>query len=218
MARTKASAKEGAKPKAKPKLKAKRTPKAAENTPAKAERTYHQQLAWTLSHSGLNQHEIAERIGVDQSTVSRWLGEIHAEAVAKLVGSQKDWILTCLMRLEAIHAEAWRAYRKSQEDDVTIRTKTGKAPELDDRHEKAKRDRPTDGLDDVTLEPDDAGGWAEVVETRRGQVGDMRCLEVAKGAVADIRKLLGIDAPTRTDLTSGNQPIKAYGGINLDEV
>ena len=52
-------------------------------------------------------------------------------------------------------------------------------------------------------------------QVRQGHLGAVdRALRVSKAR----RELWGLDAPTKTDVTSGGQTIHVIGGVNLDEL
>ncbi len=76
--------------------------------------------------------------------------------------------------------------------------------------ERSKRNAET-----VTTKETDNG--TEVTTRVQGQYGDPRLLDQARGALADIRTLWGLDAPKRLDATIS--PIaKVYEGLDVDRV
>ena len=58
----------------------------------------------------------------------------------------------------------------------------------------------------------------KVTTTRIQQHPNPTYLKIAMEAQAHQREIWGLNAPKRTDVTSNNQPIKAYVGVALDDV
>jgi len=138
---------------------------------------------------GWLQTAIAEEIKTSQATVSRDLKAL-----------QKDWLKSALRdfdkaksqelaKVDRLEREYWDAWQRSCEDAETL-VKDG-TPE---KVEKLKR-------------------------TSKGQAGDPRFLQGVQWCIEKRCKILGIDAPVKTDVTSGGERIKlvAIGGIDPEE-
>ena len=95
-----------------------------------------------------------------------------------------------LARVDKIEREAWDAWERSKQDAETITTKG----------------RGTKG----------AAAQMEKTIQLKGQVGDGSFLRIVQWCVEQRCKILGLDAPTRTDITSDGGVIRIFvGGIDL---
>ena len=136
--------------------------------------------AMELAVLGWSQHQIAEDLGISQTAVSKLLKRIETRLLRELaetVGRQKA---RQALRLEHLFAEAMRAWNESKADSTR------------------KRQRKTQGgqSPDATV--------AEIVV--ENQHGDPRYLDAARKALADHRKLFGLDAPPTVDLRASRDP------------
>lgn len=100
-------------------------------------------------------------------------------------------------RLEYLYSEAAEQWERSCEDRVCQTIRGG---------------RVHFGDDGPAPLPD------EVTTAREGQSGNPALLNQARGALADIRAIWGLDAPKKQDLTTGGQPFKVYGGFDPEQV
>lgn len=129
--------------------------------------------AWELAQQGWSETRIALELGVDQSTISRYLTSLAKRTLTQLEDEVIRAKATQLRQLEHIIDEAFQAWQASKTPEQTI----------------SKRIVPGD-ID----EEGNRGESQEVVTTRvRGQSGDSRHLKTALDAMADARKLLGLD-------------------------
>jgi hypothetical protein len=131
--------------------------------------------------AGATQREIATALGISQAAVSK----ILARADARLLQEQHDLGLRVkarqTMQLEHIRTEAMAAWHASKADATR------------------RRQRRTDGTGGST------GGVTSVAEViTEAQCGDPRYLAEARGAMSDVRKLWGLDAPQQLQIDARN--------------
>lgn len=132
---------------------------------------------------GTTQIEIAAELEVDQATVSRDLKALRAEWMKSALIDINEAKARELAKIDALELEYWAAWKRSQENAEVETTKMqGSDPEKPGKLEKQKR-----------------------VE---GQVGDPRYLQGIERCIEQRRAILGLDAPRRTDITSGNKPLQ----------
>src|SRR4051794_24543124 len=154
--------------------------------------------AWDLRiREHLTQAEIASALEVDQATVSRLLlrasrarlGDMR-ELIDIQIGEQYD-------RLNYIYTESVRAWEASKEPSKLV----------------AKR------MSRIAGGAADDGPRDEDIMTRvQDQDGNTRYLETAMKALADLRKLLGIDAPSRVELSGqGGAPFQSNVVVYLPD-
>lgn len=143
--------------------------------------------AMELAVLGWSQHQIAADLGISQAAVSKLLTRIEGRVLRELAETIERHKARQTLRLEHQYAEAMRAWEESKADTTR------------------KRQRKTQG---------GAGGAdatvAEVVV--ENQHGDPRYLEVARKALADVRKVWGLDAPHQLDVRAQNP----YEGMTED--
>jgi predicted transcriptional regulator len=133
-----------------------------------------------LSVLGWSQHHIAEDLGISQAAVSKLLKRIETRLfgeLAETVGRQKA---RHALRLEHLFAEAMRSWNESKADSTRRRQR------------KTQSGQGTDAT------------VAEIVV--ENQHGDPRYLDEARKALADHRKLWGLDAPQKVDLRASRDP------------
>lgn len=122
--------------------------------------------------------EIGRQIGVTATTVYRdicWAREQWRARCADAVETHKQRELA---RIDHLEVEAWRAWKRSCRDAVSIRHETGSG----------------------TLGHGELGQIDKTVETREGQAGDPRFLDIVGRCIESRRKILGLDAPARSSL------------------
>lgn len=136
--------------------------------------------AMELRVLGWSQPQIAADLGITQAAVCKLLQRIETRLLRELaetVGRQKA---RQALRLEHLFAEAMRAWHESKADSTRRRqrkTQNGHGP---------------------------GATVAELVV--ENQHGDPRYLDEARKALADARKLLGLDAPQQVDLRASRDP------------
>ena len=142
-----------------------------------------------LAVLGWSQQQIATDLGISQAAVSKLLKRVEERILRELAEAIERQKARQTLRLEHQYAEAMRAWEQSKADATR------------------KRQRKTQG---------GAGGSdstvAEVVV--QNQHGDPRYLEVARKALADVRKVWGLDAPHQLDVHAQNP----YHGFTEDDL
>lgn len=134
-----------------------------------------------LTVLGWSQHQIAADLGVSQAAVSKTLKRVELRALRELSAIVERQKARHTLRLEHLFAEALRAWDQSKGDATR-------------RHQRKSDGGP--GGTAVTV--------AEIVV--ENQHGDPRYLEEARRALADHRKLWGLDAPQKVDLRASRNP------------
>ena len=136
--------------------------------------------ATELAVLGWSQPQIATDLGISQAAVCKLLQRIdtrHLRELTETIGRQKA---RQALRLDHVYAEAMRAWNDSKTDSTR------------------RRQRQTQG---------GHGPGATVAElVVENQRGDPRYLDVALKALADRRKLVGLDAPQKVDLQASRDP------------
>ena len=118
------------------------------------------------------QQEIAEKVGLDQATVSRELKAIRAEWRESAVTDIEQVIAQELQKLDALEAQALAEWERSKKD----------------WQKKVVEDKPAGSRG--------GGGKSAKIETG-GQTGDPRYLQVILGIQDRRAKLLGTDKPAK---------------------
>lgn len=127
--------------------------------------------AWELSQQGWSEKRIAEELGVDRTTVSRYLTSLSRRALAQLEDEVAKAKAIQLRQLQHVIDEAFQAWRDSRKPEQTVSKKVVPATE-------------------------DGGENHTIITTKvRGQSGNPRHLRNAMTAMAEIRELLGIEPP-----------------------
>jgi transcriptional regulator with XRE-family HTH domain len=124
---------------------------------------------------GWSQPQIAADLGVSQAAVSKILRRVEGRMLRELSASIERQKARQAGRLEHLFAEAMRAWEESKADSTR------------------RRQRKSDGGSGVP-----GATVAELVV--ENQHGDPRYLDQARNALADQRKLWGLDAPQKVDL------------------
>jgi hypothetical protein len=144
-----------------------------------------------LAVLGSSQHQIAADLGLSQPAVSKLLKRIETRLLRELAETVGRQRARQALRLEHVYAEAMRAWHESKADSTRRRqrkTQGGQGPE-------------------ATV--------AEIVS--ENQHGDPRYLDEARRALADHRKLWGLDAPQKVDLRASRDPYDEMGEEALRE-
>lgn len=134
--------------------------------------------AWQLRCQGWTTYRIAAEIGITQSAVWKMLRRVEQRVLAGLKDSVVRMKATQTAQLENLLDEALQAWEKSKEpaQSVTKRTVTGQG-------------------DNPTVEE-------TVTQQMKGQCGNPTFLAEARDVLADLRKVWGIDAPTKVAPTT----------------
>jgi predicted transcriptional regulator len=135
---------------------------------------------WTLRQKGYTHQRIADEIGLERSTVTKMVHRITGRVVNKLDEVVKEQIVIQVEQLSFIVDEMFQAWQRSKEAQKSVSKKTIAGG---GRFNKAKGE-------ELTVETED-------------QDGNERYSAEARAAMADIRKILGIDAATKIE-QSGN--------------
>lgn len=136
-----------------------------------------------LTVLGWSQHQIAADLGVSQAAVSKILNRVERRVLRELTATVERQKVRHTLRLEHIFTEAMRAWDQSKADTTR------------------RRQRKSEGG------PGGPGATiAEIVV--ENQHGDARYLEEARKALADHRKLWGLDAPQKVDLRASRNPFE----------
>jgi transcriptional regulator with XRE-family HTH domain len=133
-----------------------------------------------LTVLGWSQPQIAGDLGISQAAVSKLLKRIETRLLRELAETVQRQKARQTLRLEHLFAEAIRAWNESKADTTR------------------RRQRQTQGGN---------GAGATVAElVVENQHGDPRYLDEARKALADQRKLWGLDAPQKVDLHAARDP------------
>ena len=134
-----------------------------------------------LTVLGWSQHQVAADLGISQAAVSKVLARVETRILRELTAIVERQKVRHSLRLQHLFAEAMRAWEESKADTTR------------------RRQRKTHGGGGK------AGGTiAEiVVDTHHG---DPRYLDQARRALADERKVWGIDAPQQVDVRASRNP------------
>jgi hypothetical protein len=123
---------------------------------------------------GWSQVQIAADLGISQAAVSKLLARLERRVLRELMEAAQRQKARQMLRLEHLFAEALRAWNESKAESTR------------------RRQRQTKGGD---------GGDATIAElVVENKHGDPRYLDEARKALADQRKLWGLDAPQKVDL------------------
>ena len=157
--------------------------------------------AWMFrTREFLTQEEIAKRLGVNQSTISRDLRAAAENTLRDLDEAVRQTKLEQVAQLSTIVEEAMAAWLASKENAKTvIRTVKNTA---------AEESPGEDGEDSKT-----------VITTRvAGKTGDICYLNTAMRALADIRKILGAEAPLESSVTIVHEEKVDYSTLSDEEL
>jgi len=141
--------------------------------------------------SGTVQAEIADQLKVNQSTISRDIKALQAAWLESALIDIDEAKARELAKVDKLEREYWTAWERSCEDAETVRQK-GKPG---------------------------AGGIAteSIEKTSKGQAGDPRFLAGVQWCIERRCKIIGIDAPAKTEHTGRDGgPIQTEGTVTLD--
>jgi len=122
---------------------------------------------------GWTQWKIGQELGLTQQTVSNDLKEIHKQWREHTTLSLDDYKQKELKKLDRLEVEYWDAWQRSQEDAKTLKQKSGTVPT----------------------------GATELREMiQQETAGDARFLDGVLKCIDRRSKLLGLDAPVKTEV------------------
>jgi hypothetical protein len=134
-----------------------------------------------LATLGWSQHQIAADLGISQAAVSKTLKRVELRLLRELSETVDRQKARQTVRLELLFAEALRAWTESKADSTRRRQRKG-----------------------------EGGTATNIAElTVENSHGDPRYLGEARQALADARKLWGLDAPQKVDLRASRNPYDA---------
>ena len=141
---------------------------------------------------GSLQADIAAELGIDQSTVSRDLKSLQCEWLASALVDINEAKSRELARVDELERTYWAAWERSQEPiEVTSKRAT----------------------------QNEAGKRFDVNTQSRGQVGDPRFLAGVGWCIERRCRVLGLDAPTRQELTGAEGgPMRSEVVVTWDNV
>jgi predicted DNA-binding protein YlxM (UPF0122 family) len=147
--------------------------------------------AWSLAVAGRTHTEIAKELGVTQQAVSQMLRRLEQRVIAQLSDKIETLKARQLARLEHIYGQAMAAWTTSK-----------------DPRKKSRRKKLT--TLSAAMVPNGTpalptGVREETSDQAETSDGNFLLLETALHALADQRKLLGLDAPKRIDHTLSDQ-------------
>jgi predicted transcriptional regulator len=137
--------------------------------------------ALELATLGWSQHRIAADLGVSQAAVSKILKRIELRLLRELTETVQRQKARQTLRLDHLFAEAMAAWEQSKTDSTRRRQRKTQAG---------------------------AGGPSATVAeiVTENQHGDPRYLDEARRALADHRKIWGLDAAQKVDVRASQSP------------
>lgn len=145
--------------------------------------------ALELTNLGWSQHQIAADLGISQAGVSKLLKRVELKILRELTETVERQKARQTLRLEHLFAEAMRAWTDSKTDMTRRRQRKTQAG---------------------------SGTGATIAEiVTEIQHGDPRYLEEARKALADHRKIWGLDAPQKVDVRASRNP---YADMTEDDL
>jgi len=136
---------------------------------------------------GMLQAEIAEELGVSQSTVSRDLSYIQKQWQQERINNVDERKRIELAKIDNLELEYWEAWKHSLENaEVQTVEKQGIIHDKDGKI---------------------IGSRVKQIDRQEGQAGDPRFLQGIQWCIEKRCELLGLDAPKKTDLTSDGKPV-----------
>lgn len=148
------------------------------NTAADQVRVANQAKAWAFRQKGYTQARIAETLGIDQSTVCRWLDAIEKRELARLSKRVESQKVRQTAILDLVIDESLQAWDRSKKPKTRASKKTG---------------------------GNGKGGQATAEQTDVQQRdGDPAHLDTTMAALRDLRKLWGLDAAGKGKADAGD--------------
>lgn len=155
--------------------------------------------AWELRLQGLRNQALIDRLEAEghgrlsTSGLYKMLARVEKRVAANMTMESVRQTAEQLVRLDLIVAESMQAWEQSKQDGRAIREKR------------------TPGQDQGTER-------VETTREQKGQCGDPAFLRTAMEAMAEQRKILGLNAPRQWDVTSGGKPIPTFEQVKIIEV
>ena len=158
--------------------------------------------AWTMACQGRTQYEIAAKLGISQPAVSQILKRVSTRVLKQLETEVAQRKALQNIRLEGIYAEAMDAWHESKQPKKKSRSKKlvaggGLTPE-----------QLTAARDGVPLHVGQRTVREETTNEAATCDGNFLFLQTALAALADQRKLWGIDAPKQLDILDKRRPLE----------
>jgi len=135
--------------------------------------------AWTLRQKLYTHQRIADELGLERSTVTKILQRVTKRALNGLSEDIREKKIAQLEQLEHIADEAIQGWHRSKEATKNVSRRTSK---------KAGRFASGGENEETLIQTSDKDG-------------DPRYLETAMKALADIRKIVGLDAPKAVEVS-----------------
>lgn len=164
-----------------------------------AQRTRDRRNIGNLYLQGWIQADIAESVGVSQSTVSNDLKALHKDWLASALLDFNEAKSQELAKIDRLEREYWAAWGQSK---VPIKTASQK------QRGKVVKRQDEDG-EFIAEQP------AEVSKMSKEQIGDPRFLAGVQWCIDRRCKILGVDAPVKSDI-GGTLTVEFKGNINPD--
>jgi len=150
---------------------------------------------WTLLSEGKTPSAIAREVGIARQSVHRIIRRVEAK-YNKLTASSVRMLKARQARaLWAVVDEAVEAWERSKQPARRVRKESGRAG---DSRSGERRGNSRGGGDRTELTRTDV----------QSRVGDPRYLTEAREALADLRKLYGLDAPKSGDGSRDQTPVE----------
>lgn len=141
-----------------------------------------ERIAWSLRQRCWTEARIAAELGVSQPAVSKILARVEKRLLARLTKRADRVKARQTAQLEHITNEAMTEWERSKQDSETVKT----------------TEEGAEGVPSFTTKTE---------TTVKGQTGNPSLLAQAREAMADIRKIWGAEAPTKTDVTSAGKAV-----------
>ena len=154
----------------------------------KTERIQKQTEALRLERQGQNQYEIARRIGVTQPCIAQWIKKAREAYARSAKANMEEIVGEKLEMLRDLRREAYEAWFKSKEN-IRRRTKKRTLEETGD----ASADGDSPGKELLV---------SEIIDMVEGRLPHSAYLAIVYNTIDRECKLLGLDAPTKTNLHS----------------
>jgi predicted transcriptional regulator len=150
--------------------------------------------AWELRQQFWTEQRIADHLGIERSTVSKMLDRVERDLAERLAEEALPIKARQTAMLERVAEEAFEQWKRSCEDAEVERISTKEVNLVNDEDEGA-----------IAIPAVEV----KTTNERKGQSGNPALLEKAMNALADVRKIWGLDAPVKSE-SNVNQTVKAW--------
>lgn len=144
-----------------------------------------------LQERGMKSRDIAEVIGAEPRAVGQFLRTFNAWVMKELEEDRRAKAAQQIEILDHLVGDLMHQWEKSKSDEETEKVVTFSGSENDDGAVEIKQ---------------------RVEKTKRGRTGDPAIIGQIRGALADVRGILGLDAPKATEVkvggVEGSKPIQ----------